>query len=99
MNFMITSNAMLHLRAHKQHPVQHYRIGVMPGGCSGVKYSLTLENAPEQNDFVINAAQDVKIVIDEFSAQYLEGTTMNYVETLVESGFTFENPSTLRAHP
>lgn len=93
MNIHVTDNAITELRANKEHDVQHYRMGVMPGGCSGFKYTLMLEDVAADDDVLIDAAADVKIIVDPFSAQYLEGTELDYVKTLTESGFTFKNPN------
>lgn len=93
MNINVTDSAVAELRANKEHDVQHYRMGVMPGGCSGFRYTLMLEDAPAEDDFTIDCADDVKLIVDPFSAQYLEGTELDYVKTLTESGFTFKNPN------
>jgi iron-sulfur cluster assembly protein len=68
------------------------RIGVMPGGCSGFRYSLNLEEQAEASDFVIESG-GVRLFVDEFSAQYLNGVTVDYRSNFQESGFAFENPN------
>jgi len=68
------------------------RIGVLPGGCSGFKYSLNLEEQPEASDFVIESS-GVRLFVDEFSSQYLNGVTVDYRSNFQESGFAFENPN------
>ncbi len=68
------------------------RVSVTPGGCSGFKYSLNLEDKPLDDDVVMDV-EGVRLFVDMFSAQYLDGTTINYVATMTESGFTFENPN------
>lgn len=93
MNITITEAAISELRANKEHEIQYYRMGVMPGGCSGFKYTLMLEDAPEDDDVIIDGAEDVKVIIDPFSAQYLEGAELDYIKTLTESGFKFTNPN------
>jgi iron-sulfur cluster assembly accessory protein len=93
MNVNITDIAIAELRANKEHDIQHYRMSVMPGGCSGFKYSLALEDAPAEDDLVVDGADDVKLIVDPFSAQYLEGVELDYIKTLTESGFAFKNPN------
>ncbi len=68
------------------------RVSVQPGGCSGFKYGLLIEDAPAEDDLVL-AQEGVKLFIDPFSAQYLNGVTIDYVSSMQGSGFTFKNPN------
>jgi len=68
------------------------RVSVQPGGCSGFKYGLLIEEQPADDDYVLEA-EGVKMFIDPFSAQYLGGTTIDYVSSMQGSGFTFKNPN------
>jgi len=68
------------------------RIGVMPGGCSGFKYSLNIEDQPAGDDLVVETA-GVRVFVDGFSAQYLHGVTLDYKSNFQESGFAFDNPN------
>lgn len=68
------------------------RVGVMPGGCSGFKYALNIEDKPADDDHVIESS-GIRLFVDEFSAQYLNGTTIDYRSNFQESGFAFENPN------
>ena len=68
------------------------RIGVLPGGCSGFRYSLNIEEKPADDDIVIETA-GVHCFVDAFSAQYLNGVTLDYKSNFQESGFAFENPN------
>ncbi|HWH03538.1 MAG TPA: iron-sulfur cluster assembly accessory protein [Gemmatimonadales bacterium] len=68
------------------------RIGVMPGGCSGFKYSLNIEERAAADDITIESA-GVRLFVDTFSAQYLNGVTLDYKSNFQESGFAFENPN------
>ena len=68
------------------------RVSVMPGGCSGFKYALNIEEHALDDDIVAEA-EGIRLFVDAFSAQYLEGTTIDYVSNLSGSGFTFSNPS------
>ncbi len=68
------------------------RVRVVPGGCSGFQYSLNIEEEPRQGDFIVEK-QDVKLFVDMFSAQYLNGITVDYTSNMMGSGFTFENPN------
>lgn len=68
------------------------RVGVMPGGCSGFRYSLNLEEQADASDMVIES-EGIRLFVDEFSANYLNGTTIDYKSNFQESGFAFENPN------
>jgi iron-sulfur cluster insertion protein len=67
------------------------RIGVVGGGCSGFQYSMSFENAQGMMDKVVRF-DDLKVFVDATSAMYLNGCTVDYVETLEAAGFKFENP-------
>ena len=67
------------------------RIGVVGGGCSGFQYSMSFENAAGMMDKVVKF-EDLKVFVDATSAMYLNGCTVDYVETLEAAGFKFENP-------
>ena len=68
------------------------RVAVLPGGCSGFQYGLNVEDSPESDDEVVDI-QGVKVFVDPFSAQYLEGVEIDYVTSFMGQGFTFKNPT------
>ncbi len=68
------------------------RVRVVPGGCSGFQYSLNIEEDSRQGDFVLNE-KGVRLFVDMFSAQYLNGVQIDYVTGVMGSGFTFTNPN------
>ncbi len=68
------------------------RVAVLPGGCSGFQYGLNIEDSPEGDDEVLDIA-GVKVFVDPFSAQYLQGIEIDYVSTMMGSGFSFRNPN------
>ncbi len=69
------------------------RVYVAGGGCGGFKYGLSFENKVDAlNDFKMEKA-GIGIVVDRESATYLEGTEIDYVDSLEGSGFTFVNPN------
>ena len=68
------------------------RVAVLPGGCSGFQYGLNVEDAPEEEDKVVDI-RGVKVFVDPFSAQYLDGVEIDYVTSFMGQGFTFKNPS------
>ena len=68
------------------------RVRVVPGGCSGFQYSLNIEEESRQGDFILEQ-HGIRLFVDMFSAQYLNGVTVDYTSNMMGSGFTFENPN------
>jgi iron-sulfur cluster assembly protein len=68
------------------------RVSVQPGGCSGFKYGLLIEDAAGEDDLVIDQS-GFRVFVDPFSAQYLSGVVIDYVTSMQGSGFTFKNPN------
>ncbi|MCH7594453.1 MAG: iron-sulfur cluster assembly accessory protein [Chloroflexi bacterium] len=68
------------------------RISLTPGAAGGVEYILGLEEAPDENDTLIEAF-GVKIVVDSESTPLLQGSNIDYVEGLQRSGFVISNPN------
>ena len=68
------------------------RVAVLPGGCSGFQYGLNIEDNPEEEDEILDLSDGIRVFVDPFSAQYLEGVEIDYVTTMMGSGFTFKNP-------
>ena len=68
------------------------RVSVQPGGCSGFKYGLLIEDAAADDDLIVDQ-QGFRVFVDPFSAQYLNGVTIDYVSSMQGSGFTFKNPN------
>jgi len=68
------------------------RMKVVGGGCSGLQYQLSFDDQVRENDTEVERG-GVKVIVDEKSALYLMGTTLDYVDTLMESGFKIQNPN------
>ena len=68
------------------------RISVQPGGCSGFRYGLLIEEQKADDDLVVQQ-EGFSVFVDPFSAQYLDGVTIDYVSSMQGSGFTFSNPN------
>ena len=67
------------------------RLGVLGGGCSGLSYQLKFDVKPRPTDQVLNF-DDVKVFIDPKSLVFLDGMTLDWKDSLMQSGFVFENP-------
>jgi iron-sulfur cluster assembly accessory protein len=68
------------------------RISVVGGGCSGFSYSMAFENTPGMLDKTYDFS-GLRLFIDQASLLYLDGVSVDYVETLEGSGFKFNNPN------
>ncbi|MGC2637283.1 MAG: iron-sulfur cluster assembly accessory protein [Acidobacteriaceae bacterium] len=68
------------------------RIGVVGGGCSGFQYSMSFENQAGMMDKIYEF-DGLKVFVDATSLMYLNGCTVDYVETLEAAGFKFDNPA------
>ncbi|MGO1434274.1 MAG: HesB/IscA family protein [Canibacter sp.] len=67
------------------------RIAVQPGGCSGLIYQLYFDERVLENDAVVQFGP-VEVIVDEMSVPYLEGSTIDFSDTIEKQGFTIDNP-------
>jgi iron-sulfur cluster assembly protein len=96
-NLILTDRAAEEVRKFmdaEQVPVESagLRVSVLPGGCSGFKYSLNIEERALEDDAVVEVS-GVRVFVDGFSLQYLSGITIDYTSSMQGSGFTFSNPN------
>jgi len=70
----------------------YLRLGVKGGGCSGFTYSLDLSDTKNETDQEYEE-HGIKIICDQKSHLYLNGTTVDFKEELMERGFVFDNPN------
>lgn len=71
------------------------RFGLTGGGCSGYKYVLELEEAPEDHDLVMDI-EGVQVFLNPEHQELLKNSTIDWVDTIMESGFQIENPQAKR---
>jgi len=71
------------------------RVGVQGGGCSGLSYAMRLDTQARDRDKVFEE-HGARIFVDPKSFLYLNGTTLEYEETLMRQGFVFQNPNAER---
>jgi iron-sulfur cluster assembly accessory protein len=72
------------------------RIAIQGGGCSGFEYALGFDRGAQAGDCVLEF-HGVTVVVDPFSAPYLQGSTIDFLEGLQESGFKIDNPNVVSA--
>ena len=68
------------------------RVAIQGGGCSGFQYGLGFDSSSVEGDLELEL-EGVPVVVDPFSAPYLQGTTIDFLNTIQESGFKIENPN------
>jgi iron-sulfur cluster assembly protein len=67
------------------------RVGVRGGGCSGFQYALALDERQE-GDHVFDE-QGIRVIVDQASLRYVDGSTVDYTESLMGAGFEVQNPN------
>ena len=72
------------------------RLGITMGGCSGYMYEIELEKSPKENDVVIED-KGVKIFMNPESIAFMKGSTVDYIDALVNAGFKISNPNVKRS--
>ena len=75
----------------EQENKQGLRISVQPGGCSGYKYGMELEDKSTKDDVIVEE-KGIKIFVDKKSMQKLNGSNVDYVDSLQGAGFKIDNP-------
>ncbi|MEO7754189.1 MAG: iron-sulfur cluster insertion protein ErpA [Terracoccus sp.] len=68
------------------------RVGVQPGGCSGLIYQLYFDERTLDGDLTRDF-DGVEVVVDRMSSPYLEGATIDFADTIEKQGFTIDNPN------
>ncbi|MEP6981704.1 MAG: iron-sulfur cluster assembly accessory protein [Nakamurella sp.] len=68
------------------------RIAVQPGGCSGLRYELFFDDRSLDGDALVEF-DTVGLAIDRMSKPYLDGATIDFVDTIEKQGFTIDNPN------
>jgi iron-sulfur cluster assembly protein len=71
------------------------RVGVQGGGCSGLSYAMRLDTQARDRDKIFEEF-GARLFVDPKSFLYLNGTTLEYEETLMRQGFVFQNPNAAR---
>lgn len=72
------------------------RVAVRPGGCSGFSYEMFFDGDVATDDQQAAFGEGVRVVVDQQSAQLLEGATLDYKDGLDQSGFAITNPNATR---
>ena len=73
------------------------RVGVTGGGCSGFSYSLGFDKDYDEKVDSKTQHHGVSMVVDKKSSLYLDGTTVDFYESIEKRGFTFDNPNAVKS--
>jgi iron-sulfur cluster assembly accessory protein len=80
----------------EQNPQIGLRVYVYSGGCSGFRYGMMLEDQPSSEDITVES-KGIKVYVDPQSTQHLQGSEIDYLDTLMGAGFTVNNPNAVSA--
>lgn len=69
------------------------RVAVVGGGCSGFSYHMAFENQINEASDNIYEFDGLKVLVDQMSEMYLDGISIDYIESIEGSGFKFNNPN------
>jgi iron-sulfur cluster assembly protein len=90
------ASKLIELTKDETNPDIGLRVYVYSGGCSGFRYGMMLEDAPTPEDKVLQAS-GIKVYVDGQSISLLQGSQIDYVDTLMGAGFTVNNPNAVAA--
>jgi iron-sulfur cluster assembly protein len=88
------ANAVRELMIQKNLQGYALRLFISGGGCSGFQYGLALDNRTRTDDTIVET-DGVRLVIDEISIKYVQGSTVDYVDDMTNSGFKINNPNAM----
>lgn len=80
------------LKAEETNPDVKFRVFVQGGGCSGMQYGFTFDEEQNEDDFDFKFDQ-LTVVVDATSMQYLQGANIRWKEDLMGSSFVIDNPN------
>lgn len=92
----LTANAQNKARellSREEHDNLRLRIGVQPGGCSGLIYQLYFDASMIDGDAIVDFDDTVSVIVDKMSIPYLQGATIDFEDTINKQGFTIDNPN------
>ena len=81
--------------ATQEQPEAGLRVAVKGGGCSGFQYQLALDEA--RDDDQVFEFEGIRILVDQQSLRYVDGSTVDYTESLMGAGFQVNNPNVVAA--
>ena len=95
----LTSEALSQLRSlleKEANPEVGLRVFVSGGGCSGLQYGMAFDDNVRPGDEIVQV-DGVRVLVDDFSAPYIRGSEIDYVDSLMGAGFTVHNPNAVKS--
>jgi iron-sulfur cluster assembly protein len=95
----LTETAVTKLRtllAEENNPQLALRLFVTGGGCSGLQYGMAFDDSLRPADQVIDV-DGVRVVVDEYTIPHVQGSEIDYVDSLMGAGFTVHNPNAVHS--
>ena len=80
----------------ESNPALGLRVFVTGGGCSGLQYGMAFDDNVRPEDAVVEQ-EGVRILVDDFSQPYIQGSEIDYVDGLMGAGFTVHNPNAVKS--
>ena len=96
MSISLTKTAAQHVATMTTAKQPIIRIGVTSGGCSGYEYALDVVDKPRFNDRIF-ISHSVQVIVDPRSYLYVNGTQVDFDDSMMGGGFKFENPNAKRS--
>lgn len=94
---ILTEAASLHIKEMMKHNEEEsalLRVSVKGGGCSGLSYGMGFDHEVNEDDLQLEQ-HGIKVLVDKESAAILQGTKIDYKESMMGGGFTIENPNAI----
>lgn len=94
----VTSKAAEKIKGFMQDEkeAKYLRLYVQGGGCSGLSYGMMFENEADPDDIIMEK-DGLKYIVDSYSIDSLKGANVDYVESLMGSGFKIDNPNVTKS--
>lgn len=89
------ANTIRNLLEQREIPNHVLRVFVSGGGCSGMQYGMAFEAEPQEYDTVVSVEDGIRLIVDPTSLMYLQGATIDFVDSLVGGGFRIDNPNSV----
>lgn len=94
---ILTEAASLHIKEMMKHNEEEgalLRVSVKGGGCSGLSYGMGFDHEIQEGDFQFEQ-HGIQVLVDKESAPILQGTKIDYKESMMGGGFTIDNPNAI----
>ncbi|MBT2761316.1 MULTISPECIES: HesB/IscA family protein [Paenibacillus] len=86
------SRKVAEIIANENLPNSFLRVGIEEGGCSGLSYTLTVDELQGDRDIILNQGE-FRILVHANSVEFIEGLVIDYEESGMLGGFTMNNPN------